>query len=559
MATPSGANAPYKIVKRGDKFAVVNNAGATKATFDDEGKAREYQKALYANVKGAPKRASKVSFTGKAKDRVKALFDEAIAKLDRREIAADSAMAYSLRPHGFVFPANMPPCSICNQGANGGSHVNPPRTTATPLNNVAWGIVRREGAADQLTMRTPRQTHVYTTGYAGWLANIPCQACRQKMGASCHTPGMPCGPMGTDTAGIVARPQLAAEGADLGTDPSAGHIVMVTHKFEALEGQTSIGDDYKMCAKCGFAEDDEVHKVDDESAEDKGIVPKAVVKQLAWAEPHDPPRQAANEGSQLEVQRAFVHQFGGKLIFSAPANVFSEPSVDMPRELAAQWETASAANPHFMWLEGRYVEADRPNRNMAAWNGDDLEMGEPTIAHGPLNMLHAERHIVGTIAAAALVVPDRQIAANANEPNHIRALSAVWRYLFQAEARQIARASDDRKLWYSMECVSREVACLAEGCTHTQSYVDYMKQPYTRCSHVKQGGPRRFADPHFLGGAIIIPPIRPGWAGANATVMRQAAMLAERQQASFEGSGLTTSEAEHMVAQIIAFAGGADA
>lgn len=69
---PSGANAPYKIVPAGKKFAVVNNAGETKATFDTRAKAADYLQALYANVKGAQKRANKVPFTGKAKNRVPA-------------------------------------------------------------------------------------------------------------------------------------------------------------------------------------------------------------------------------------------------------------------------------------------------------------------------------------------------------------------------------------------------------------------------------------------------------------------------------------------------------
>lgn len=69
---PAGANAPYKIVPVGDKFAVKNNAGETKATFATKAKANDYLQALYANVKGAAKRADKVPFTGKAKNRVPA-------------------------------------------------------------------------------------------------------------------------------------------------------------------------------------------------------------------------------------------------------------------------------------------------------------------------------------------------------------------------------------------------------------------------------------------------------------------------------------------------------
>ena len=260
------------------------------------------------------------------------------------------------------------------------------------------------------------------------------------------------------------------------------------------------------------------------------------------------------------VQRAFVTAVSGKTLITGPASVFTEPDDFMPRELAAAWETASASNPHFQWIEGRFVEADRPNRNKAAWSSNDLEMGEPTVAHGPLNWLHEERHIIGAIAAAKLVVvgqEQRQAAASfgQEEPNtHIRALAPVWRYLYPTEARQIAQASDERKLWYSMECVSREVACLESGCAHTQSYSDYMLQPGSRCGHVKAGGNRQFKDPSFLGGAVIIPPVRPGWGGANATVMRQAAMMAERQEASL--TGLSEQEAVSMVASLITYAGG---
>lgn len=66
---PAGRNAPYKIVPVGKKFAVKNNIGETKATFDTEDAARQYQKALYASVPGAAKRAEDHKFTGTARRR----------------------------------------------------------------------------------------------------------------------------------------------------------------------------------------------------------------------------------------------------------------------------------------------------------------------------------------------------------------------------------------------------------------------------------------------------------------------------------------------------------
>jgi hypothetical protein len=84
-----------------------------------------------------------------------------------------------------------------------------------------------------------------------------------------------------------------------------------------------------------------------------------------------------------------------------------------------------------------------------------------------------------------------------------------------------------------------------------------MKQE-ARCDHMREGMPRRFVDPTFGGAGIIVPPVRPGWANAEVRVLHasqwpvsaEAARLAERQAASF--GGMTTSEAEQVVAQILA-------
>jgi hypothetical protein len=66
--TPPGANAPYKIKMQGDEYAVVNNAGVTKASFPTRAKALLYLRALYANVPGAAAKAAKKKWTGKAKN-----------------------------------------------------------------------------------------------------------------------------------------------------------------------------------------------------------------------------------------------------------------------------------------------------------------------------------------------------------------------------------------------------------------------------------------------------------------------------------------------------------
>lgn len=105
---PAGANAPYKIERRGGKYVVLNNTGAVKATFDSRPKALAYLRALYANVKGAAKRAGKVGFTGKAKDRVAAEKAAAgpmylMVKGDKKypiKTAQDAVDAWKLRNNG---------------------------------------------------------------------------------------------------------------------------------------------------------------------------------------------------------------------------------------------------------------------------------------------------------------------------------------------------------------------------------------------------------------------------------------------------------------------------
>lgn len=249
----------------------------------------------------------------------------------------------------------------------------------------------------------------------------------------------------------------------------------------------------------------------------------------------------------LAKEQAFVAEVGHRLVFAAPATT-DFTADQLPREVATAFQQASEKNPNNLWLAGRYVEADRPNRNAAFWSTEDLELGQPTVAHGPINWLHEEKHIIGAIAASEMVTVDREAAAATGVGNHIAALGAVWSYIYPAEARLVQQASENSKLWFSMECVSREVACLT--CDTSMDYRAYMDRS-NRCAHMTEGLPRRFVDPTFGGAAVIVPPVRPGWANADARVlMPQAAALAERQAASL--TSLNTADAELLVAEILA-------
>lgn len=233
-------------------------------------------------------------------------------------------------------------------------------------------------------------------------------------------------------------------------------------------------------------------------------------------------------------ERAFVVTGdSGRTVISAPL-----------REVASK-------NVGFTYLRGRFVGADQPNGNNAMWTTDDLRFGEATVAGGPLNWLHDERKIIGTLLDGHLVAGREAAAAGVN--NHITSTAAVWRFLFPQETSVIERAAADRQLWYSMECVSDKVTCEGDkGCGETFDYAPVINNESSVCSHLRErASVRHYVNPVFLGGAIIVPPVKPGWAQADVEVVREAAAVAEKNHLTDE---LTKPEAEQMVAQILTWA-----
>jgi hypothetical protein len=111
----------------------------------------------------------------------------------------------------------------------------------------------------------------------------------------------------------------------------------------------------------------------------------------------------------------------------------------------------------------------------------------------------------GTTAGAQLANP------------FIEALSAFYRYYFPEEYIEVEKAHKEGALYYSMECVPATVRCTA---VCGQEYAYDGRQSETYCEHMnKPGAQKRLGKPHFMGGALIIPPTLPGWKGADITEM----------------------------------------
>lgn len=184
--------------------------------------------------------------------------------------------------------------------------------------------------------------------------------------------------------------------------------------------------------------------------------------------------------------------------------------------LGGDWERAWAED-HVRpddftgWMLGNFVEADQPNQNGQTFHHKELSERIPGLVHKPLNMLHRQNHIVGAFAGAELVGDDGEKAADGTR---VEALSAIWKMLFPEEYEAIQKAHAEGTLFYSMEAMPKTLTCSAEGCGLEFAYKGPAHASY--CKHLQVPVAARYLnEPTFLGGAVIIPPVRPGWKNAN--------------------------------------------
>jgi hypothetical protein len=236
---------------------------------------------------------------------------------------------------------------------------------------------------------------------------------------------------------------------------------------------------------------------------------------------------------------------------------------DVSAEFAAATSTNSweidKSSPFVQWIGGDFVESDKANQNTQMWTAGDLELAEYSIKHAPLNMVHRWRQPIGFFAATRTIDLRRDENAAEDANLKIEALSGLWTHIFPFEAAQVEAAHDEGLLFYSMECRGTHINCAGEnGCGETFKYDDQASM----CEHLKERSSiRHIVNPTFRGGAIIVPPVKPGWKHANATilsdaVMNEAAAYAEQNEAQYtalagEGRDLTPAGWEHLMASVL--------
>ena len=203
-----------------------------------------------------------------------------------------------------------------------------------------------------------------------------------------------------------------------------------------------------------------------------------------------------------------LHRGKNSYFLAAPAALVNDT-----HETASSWAAQHiVANDAIKWVVGKYVEADNANSNGQYWSLEDLRVAQPTINNTPMNMLHKPRNVVGAWLHNEMIYPTDEAAEEANP--YIEVLGAFWKYYFPEELAVVEAAFEEGNLFLSMECVAETITFDNGEREETFEY----KGPF----HVDYGdwnkdssAIRKLNQPTFLGGALIVPPVAPGWKRAD--------------------------------------------
>jgi len=238
-----------------------------------------------------------------------------------------------------------------------------------------------------------------------------------------------------------------------------------------------------------------------------------------------------------------MRQINDKLYATARAYIVSRAD-QMPRGMASDWNEQSM-NDSFLWIAGRYVQANKANKNKDYWSYDDIAKGEASIKYTPLNVLHQWEKPVGTFVETKIV--HRTQADEAESLPEIQALSVLWVANFPHIAKAAKDAHEAGQLWYSMECTAETTQCLE--CERTFAF---RSQAHEVCEHLaNKTAARRWINPTFLGGALIFPPTKPGWTDADVTSVA-AELTDEYANRGTEAARMDATMWEAMMEELIA-------
>lgn len=258
------------------------------------------------------------------------------------------------------------------------------------------------------------------------------------------------------------------------------------------------------------------------------------------------------------MPETFSFEGKNRFYFGARAHL-----IENDRETAAEWAAPHIVqNPAHAWVIGRFVEADRANNNKQYFKLGELQAAQSTITHAPMNMNHSWRNIVGSYVANEMIYPTGgNEAAGSSDDGlnpYVESLGVFWKYYFPDEYRQVQAAHSQGKLFFSMEAIPESLSTIG-GADDTAVYPYEGRQSPNYPDEINERSCAGVVlnKPHFVGGALIIPPVNPGWSNADVrsvanymdASLRQAEMAYE--EISMAAPDLAAQQWESMMQELL--------
>lgn len=202
-----------------------------------------------------------------------------------------------------------------------------------------------------------------------------------------------------------------------------------------------------------------------------------------------------------------------KLYLNAPASLVTSNDALATADLQFSWaEDYMTDNESVLWVLAKYVEADRPNGNGQMWTFADLVEAQDTIRYSPMNVLH-RGEAVGVWVNQRMIYP-LDDSSNFIDHPFIEVLGALWGMRNPEVAALVGSAYNEGSLFVSMECIPESVTFKADDREETYTWLGPRHESYGEIARIP-GVISQLNKPNFVGGALILPPVKPGWSGAR--------------------------------------------
>ena len=173
-----------------------------------------------------------------------------------------------------------------------------------------------------------------------------------------------------------------------------------------------------------------------------------------------------------------------------------------------------AADPRIALIAGRYAIGGEPNQNLQLMSVDDMAEAAASLVDMPLNVNHLRNVIVGHYKTSQVMYPKDE-----GDAPYIEAIAAYYKeYMPDGLWSKIEESSASGSLFFSMEALPSHIQFSREnesGQLETSEKFTYRGPSHSSYMGWDQAGATRsLHSPIFIGGALIIPPVKPGWANA---------------------------------------------